>query len=310
MTNSYKNLSNSIISEKTNIISSKQIKNNTSNKFSVSNSFCKKSSVNEKDEINNQITTKLIGSFVNNKLEGFIILEKSNGVKFQGELVSNIAEGFGIYTNEYKMCYVGDWSNDTQNGVGIEYWPDGSIYYGEFNSGLKDGIGKYVWKDGSIYYGEWFKNSMNGFGEYLTFDKKVYRGQFYESMMHGHGYLDINNGDKFYIGSFERNKKQGFGIFIWMNPIFKAFVGFWKNSKQDGVGKYISEKKDLFSDKKKKDKKFISKYGMWKNGERINYLKSLEEVAENLDGNMIQYYEKFRFDESELISLAESLTKK
>lgn len=265
--------------------------------------------VNRKSS-SSKVQTKLIGSFVKNKLEGFIIFEKSNGAKFQGELSSNVANGFGIYTNQYKMSYVGEWKEDCQNGTGIEYWPDGSKYHGQFNSGLKEGIGKYCWYDGSIYSGEWFANSMHGYGEYITSDKKVYRGQFYDSMMHGYGYLNINNGEKFYIGSFERDKKEGFGIFIWTNPIFKAFIGFWKNSKQDGIGKYITEKNSKITgtlESTVDDKKFGYKYGLWKNGERVSWMKNFEDAIENLDGNQIQFYNKLQTEAVDLISLIEKL---
>ena len=60
-------------------------------------------------------------------------------------------------------------------------------------------------------------NAMNGYGEFLWQDGKRYRG--------------------FYIN----DKKEGFGIYYWPDPV-RIYIGFWKNGKQDGLGKYLSSK--------------------------------------------------------------------
>ena len=48
--------------------------------------------------------------------------------------------------------------------------------------------------------------------------------------------------------------KNGFGLIFWFKEK-KAFVGYWKKNKQDGLGKFIDEGN--------------SKYGLWKEGNKI-----------------------------------------
>ena len=79
--------------------------------------------------------------------------------------------------------------------------------------------------------------------------------------MNGYGEFHWKDG-KFYIGYFENNKKTGFGIYVWSNPV-KLFIGYWKNGKQHGVGKYISNKS--------------VKYGLWNEGEREIWFEKIEE---------------------------------
>lgn len=305
------------------ILKSPNLKNNVSSNISTMN---KRNLTNIKTKSTKKLLTKLIGSFKNNKLNGFCIFEKNNESKFQGELKENIAEGFGIFTNQIKVTYIGDWKDDLQNGIGSEYWPDGSFYSGEFKDGFKEGIGSYFWSDGSVYKGEWSKNSMHGFGEYITSDKKIYHGEFCESSMQGSGYLSINNSEKFYLGSFNRDKKEGFGIFVWTQPVFKAYIGFWKNSKQHGIAKFITEKrnksslrnsnKDLSTlnsnikieeNTNDNEVKFGFKYGLWNNGERVRWINSYDEALEHIDGNQIRFAEVLQMEASELLEYIEDL---
>lgn len=48
--------------------------------------------------------------------------------------------------------------------------------------------------------------------------------------------------------------KNGFGLIFWLKEK-KAFIGYWKNNKQEGLGKFINEEN--------------SKYGLWKEGSKI-----------------------------------------
>ena len=53
------------------------------------------------------------------------------------------------------------------------------------------------------------------------------------------------------------DKKQGFGIFSWVDG--KKYIGEWKNGKQHGRGKFVSERG-------------YEKTGFWENGKRIRWL--------------------------------------
>ena len=77
---------------------------------------------------------------------------------------------------------------------------------------------------------------MNGIGIYKWADGKVFEGEF------------------------KRDVKNGFGRFKW--PDGRLYQGGWENGKQEGLGSYT-----YFNDSKKE----ITKFGLWKNGDRISW---------------------------------------
>lgn len=306
--------------------------------FNSSNLVNKHTRKNSYFNTNKQLI-KLVGHFENDKITGFAKLIKlksntynnqSNSNKinntdkfsiiscFYGELNKNIANSFGIFCNKSNISYTGEWKDDLQHGYGIENSPDNSQYKGCFEYGFKSGIGEYTWNDKSKYIGEWKNNNMHGYGLYKSCDGKEYKGKFINSAMHGFGELIMNsnlklnldkssnkknnNSDncfKYYIGNFEKDKKQGFGAFVWIKRnSFKVYFGFWENSKQNGIGKLISFNNkinvniDFLKDKRKlidvisnlhlnknANNNISVKYGIWKNGERIKQLNSLSDVC-------------------------------
>ena len=48
------------------------------------------------------------------------------------------------------------------------------------------------------------------------------------------------NVGKLYIGYYENDKKEGFGIYYWSSPNMRVCIGFRKNGKQHGERKYIN----------------------------------------------------------------------
>lgn len=72
--------------------------------------------------------------------------------------------------------------------------------------------------------------------------------------MHGVGEFYWPDNKK-YIGQYVKDKKEGFGMFMWSENPLKAYIGFWQDGKQSGVGIMISKK--------------TIKYAFWKNGEKI-----------------------------------------
>jgi len=86
--------------------------------------------------------------------------------------------------------------------------------------------------------------------------------------MHGYGEFTWKDGKK-YIGNYTNDRKEGFGIYYWSNPV-RVYIGFWKNGKQDGFGKYINNKG--------------TKYGVWENGERKAWFNNAFEAL-NAKGN-------------------------
>lgn len=115
---------------------------------------------------------------------------------------------------------------------------------------------------------------------------KIINGEWSEGMIHG--FCEIQWKDKKkYVGYCVKDKKEGLGIFYWPDQA-KLFVGFWKNNKQDGVGKLLTSKS--------------AKYGYWNQGERLNWFSSETEAMHQLEG--VQQKQKGVFHKSldELIS--------
>jgi hypothetical protein len=85
-----------------------------------------------------------------------------------------------------------------------------------------------------------------------------YSGHWNCDKMHGYGEYWWAAG-RLYLGFWEKDSKEGFGIHYWSNPE-RAYVGFLKNNKQDGVGCVITNK--------------ILKYGIWEKGDKKEWLSS------------------------------------
>jgi len=67
-------------------------------------------------------------------------------------------------------------------------------------------------------------------------------------------------------GFYNLDKKDGFGIYIWNDS--RAYIGFWKDGKQHGTGKYINEG--------------AIKYGQWQKGKRVKWFENEAEALETI----------------------------
>ena len=78
----------------------------------------------------------------------------------------------------------------------------------------------------------------------------------------------------------------------YMNDdVYRIYIGFWKNGKQEGIGKYINQKS--------------VRYGMWAKGERIKWFDSDQEALENIPRNQQKYAVMMK---SELIDICQFLS--
>lgn len=84
-----------------------------------------------------------------------------------------------------------------------------------------------------------------------------------------------------YEGYYVNDRKEGFGIYYWSQPNNRAYIGFWKNGKQDGVGKYINLNN--------------TRYGYWTNGERTKWFTTDEEAIQNLNSEQKKYTNMFKY---------------
>lgn len=105
--------------------------------------------------------------------------------------------------------------------------------------------------------------------------------------MSGYGEFYWLDGKR-YIGYYTNDKKDGFGIYYWAKSK-RLFVGFWKNGKQEGVGKIINGKK--------------VKYGFWKEGDKVKSFKEELEGLSTLTKKQMPFKKFFLMTYQEIILL-------
>ena len=249
------------------------------------------------------------GNFKDNIKEG--IGKMVTGVnKYCGEFKNDQANGYGVYyKNDINVIYEGLWLSDEQDKYGIEKWNDGSIFLGEYKKQNKNGIGSYVWKDGSRYEGEFKHNMFDGYGIYFYNKNKIYLGQWKNNKKHGYGEFILD--DKLYVGYYNMDLREGFGLNYWKKED-KLYIGFWKNNRRSGFGKLFSEKKmkygKWFEDKKKAEwfgDENEAKIYMEKNG-----LNKYQKLFEYTKDELVNYYNNFfKEDFVKICNLSEKLLK-
>lgn len=269
--------------------------------YSVTSEDKSKNSETSREHLHNIITSNeyiYIGNKINNLKEGFGVTIWNNNTKYvgfykndkangwgkfmsgdshyEGGFSEGGASGFGIYNHGKETFYMGYWRDDSQESYGIERWKDGAEYLGEYYEGKKHGIGTYIWDDGSKYQGEWRNNRLEGYGIYFYNGNSVYIGGFKNSLKEG--FCEFICPEKKYIGFYSKDKKNGFGMFYWKN-VGKAFIGFWKDGKQLGIGKYMTKNQ--------------KKYGIWKTGGEVIWIKNEEEAFYLLSNEGLKEYKFF-----------------
>ena len=114
---------------------------------------------------------------------------------------------------------------------------------------------------------------MNGYGEFIFKDLKKY------------------------LGFYSFDKQQGFGIFINPNQQ-KAFIGFWFEGKQHGVGKYVTQKNIT--------NKNTERYGFWNNGIISEWYESKDDAISHILKSQSKYLNLFGLLYSELLDLTQN----
>ena len=224
--------------------------------------------------------------FTESKINGYAIFyDKNSNSFFSGYYINNCPKGFGIY-NKDNVKIIGDsWFKNNIKNLGIEVWFDDNYYQGEFKKSIKNGIGLYRWPDGTLYFGEWKNNKMDGYGIIKYSNDSIYIGEYKNGLMNGWGeflWSDL----KYYCGNYKNDIKDGFGIFVWNFINLNAYIGFWENGKQNGIGI------QLFNNKEKigffnNGRKTLTLNGPWEirdylKSEQFRYQKFLEMNSKNL----------------------------
>lgn len=232
----------------------------------------------------NDTNSNYFGIFKNGKrvqVGKFVMKNENKDYYYKGQIKGIYASGYGwFYDSKNLNSYEGQWTNSMKNGYGLEICKDNSEYVGTFNNGKKNGIGYYRWLDGSSYEGEWRNNKLHGCGIFKFKDGSIYIGEWKDNRMHGIG--QFSSGIKTYIGYFNRDSRNGFGMVLWEKEQ-KAFVGLWKDNKQHGIGKFFYNNK--------------IRYGIWKEGDLVEKINSDIDFNNRLINEKVVYSSFFKIDD-------------
>ena len=70
-------------------------------------------------------------------------------------------------------------------------------------------------------------------------------------------------------------------MYFWVKPI-RIYLGFWKNGKQHGVGRYLTKSND--------------KFGYWENGIRKHIYKDKFQALSNLNKTQVSFTNSLMID--------------
>ena len=188
---------------------------------------------------------------------GYGILLKNKGIKYEGSFRRNFFTGWGRYIDEEGTFYEGYFINGKLTGKGFKKSLNGNFYIGDFIGNKKEGKGKeetteHIYegdfkndkKNGNgkliykllkdTYEGEFKDNNITGNGIYTWVNNDTYKGSFLNGKMHGKGLYKWPDGGEYY-GDYVNNIKEGIGRFKWANG--KIYEGQFKNGRPSGFGK-------------------------------------------------------------------------
>lgn len=188
-----------------------------------------------------------------------------------------------IYFNN-KLYFYGNMINNQFTGLGKLYYINGKVKYdGNFKNNLYDGMGKLNDENGNtIYVGNYKENKRCGQGKLydITFDKfkSKYNGEWLDDKYNGKGTLYYTK-NKYYIGKFVNNKKEGYGNLYTENSLYE---GNFKNDKKNGNGKYT-----IFA--KKTNRITIIYEGIFEDDILGGYVKCKYRNGDTYEGNIKNY---------------------
>lgn len=186
-------------------------------------------------------------------------------------IVKNKEEQQDDGTNIQSGCL----SGDCKNGPGVFAYPDGSKYEGNFTNGKFEGHGAYYFSNGDKYVGQFKENYPDGQGARFPKDHpdqpetgEWKQGEFLGSSLieggkvgciqgdcaEGTGTYVFKEGAAKYVGKFESNQPDGFGVCTYANG--DRYRGEWSEGAFSGKGTLTLRDGTVVS-------------GYWRNGEYI-----------------------------------------
>lgn len=208
--------------------------------------------------------SRYVGALVDDKMEGFGVLVKSNEV-YIGTFHESKPNGFlKLYRNN-KLYYEGYWKDGAFNGEGTLYKEDGSIktgdwvagrlsqtlvdaqlpqghYYGYAKDGNPDGLGKMDYTNGTSYQGKWKTGLWEGEGLYISNNDSVY-GVWEKGKICG-GVI-CRTPQLYFEGTFVDNIPVGVGNLAQSDGSY--YSGFWRDGKREGNGDMIFPNGDSYT---------------------------------------------------------------
>ena len=116
------------------------------------------------------------------------------------------------------------------------------------------------------------------------------------------GFGEFNwGGEKKYLGYYNNDKRNGFGIFLWnINKVnkgnklnnlnnIKGYIGFWNDGNMNGVGLKINDGK--------------IKYGFWKNGKKNGWIEEKEHIKKYIQNHQKKYLKIILGKKQDIINL-------
>ncbi len=100
--------------------------------------------------------------------------------------------------------------------------------------------------NGHIYEGEFYNQTMTGYGTYKYDNGIKYIGYFNDGVKQGQGSEFYADGDLIYKGSFERDRRNGFGV-LYEKKSVKTFEGEFKNGKKKEEDYILDSNTDFYT---------------------------------------------------------------
>ncbi|KAL4445510.1 hypothetical protein ABPG74_004584 [Tetrahymena malaccensis] len=204
----------------------KQIQNNNANKSINQNQV--------KQYLNGDIYQ---GQFKEDKMNGkgtYFYNESSDCKKYEGEYVNDKMEGFGVLEWRDGDRYEGYFKNGQKNGKGTYFYNEsksGKKHEGEYVNDKMEGFGVLEWRDGDRYEGYFKNGQMNGKGTYFYNESnsgKKHEGEYVNDKKEGFGVFESRNGDR-YEGYFKNGNFNGKGTYYYKNGTKQQ--GMWVDNK-------------------------------------------------------------------------------
>lgn len=164
------------------------------------------------------------GTFVKNEISGAGTIIFCNGSSYTGQVQLGLMHGHGKFIDLFGDMYEGDFRFGVRHGTGLCRYnssENGGLYIGQFDSGVRSGSGKFTSCSGCVYDGIWR-----------------------DDMREGHGVLRNASNALLYEGDWSRDKRYGFGKYIFPNG--SVYEGSWKAGARCGRGKFTALDGNVF----------------------------------------------------------------